>query len=1652
MKQKKFLSFLLAFGLLLMSLGPIQVKAESDVGPKGVIDITVLFPYELKQQSGDFLVSFFYGSKELLHAVPLDKLGEQGMDITSQLMDINGNSVTQGSDLAAAVLSFGKLPLGLYRFVLSGEGYKTYETEILLENYSQHLIISNDNNTFTAGDLNQDGKVDREDLALLKEKLGSFEASYDLNRDKLLDLIDYAYLYNNIKENKSDAIQKNTTMISNAFIDTAKVCENLEKYGVSEQEAQQLFAQEEATSVVQLKTPNGAVISKENPIELEVPISSTCEEIPELQYVVMTVPNDGTEPANGEVVFEDEEGNLHSEKFDTVSELQLFAKSANQTIIIDLGRRIPVKRVIIKITGTTENTKLASIAKVEFLQEMISTPQEERNRVKNVTAKSMDGAVSLSWSNLANVTEYIVSYGIVPGEYTSIYPSVSNSCMIGGLENGIEYYFTVHAKNGDWEGLPSKEVACTPEEQAAPGRVGGVRVEPKNQALKITWGGEKTASYYKLFYKEKDAKQYTVISNITETNYYLAGLTNGVEYWIMVSAVNDYGEGAKSPEVAGTPLEIIVKEPEGIPTYNLIDSSHITNIRLSHPDHYDKTYYPNGIDPWELVDGDYTTTWIARSNWWENQGFVVTFDKAYEMDHVVWVTRLDEERFKNTINRYYVEVWGENDDLTKGGTVLVPMGTSLARNPLSSEGVEILTFPKSSVKQIRVSTKMKDGGPALPSASEIRFHEYYSLVDDIEALFNDVLHTTIADGTTEQKIASYQERLNGNTGEFYVNKNVLARELEIAQSLLPGQTPKKNIVEAETGRNAGKDTNRNFAFTLNDLQPLGIAAKEKEDIIVYAQPDAAGVLPSLVATQYAGEAGGWSQTFALKEGRNIITIPSLTDMVGEKGGSLYLKYYGEGGAKINIFGGTKIPLLNLPDFSFETLTFTGTEFTDPKQAQNKAAVKAYVEELTEYSKTLTQSNLQKAVLNSTEIATKNVLLSLPAKAVESALGSGTLEEKTEVLYKTLAAWEKNMYVHYAVCGLSADAPETRDQYPSSRINIRYMTLTGKAFMYAGGAHIGIGYGSSGGMVNAPMSQNGLFGWGINHEIGHVLDQNGLVIAETTNNIHSLFSQTFNGGDNLGTARLEGGIYDKVLTKTAYGAPGASNNVFVQLAMYWQLHLAYDDIGEASYDFYGRLYKTLREGTITAENSDMLFVKLACHTANKNLYEFFKHWGYEITPETLAYISQFEEEQRPIYYGTDSVKRYLSKGGSSIFNGEYLGVTAQQDNSTIGGTVELTISLPAGIDSSKLIGYEIRRNGVVLAFIRASATGTDTVYRDENITINNAVLTYEVVAYDLAYGTISGTSEPMKLSYDGKLDNSQFEFILNGSTLTLQSTNINDIAGISFYTDADSNILVGGTMSAQTFAETASGDALIMPRTQTVSGDALRATVQIDGKEEEVLLTKAFEKDGFSTYYFTSTSDPEDGSIQIYTTNKLTVTLGQIGYTTEELKSKFYAVSYPGDTIEFYNPQEQAFFGTLAEDYIYDGGQINKGSTIVVGTYRGNPIYNVIKLKAKYSSNVEGEDDDSLEDRILEGEQLLFAIVPENKIVTEISNGIWVYILPESIKEEKLPDTIYAEFYRVDNPDTLEGERLVSNTIPLPVPSLDTLPDIYLTNNLNGETN
>ena len=96
----------------------------------------------------------------------------------------------------------------------------------------------------------------------------------------------------------------------------------------------------------------------------------------------------------------------------------------------------------------------------------------------------------------------------------------------------------------------------------------------------------------------------------------------------------------------------------------------------------------------------------------------------------------------------------------------------------------------------------------------------------------------------------------------------------------------------------------------------------------------------------------------------------------------------------------------------------------------------------------------------------------------------------------------------------------------TRQNIRCMQMFTGAFMYAAGNHIGIGYGSCSGMVGGtPISKmdgnataNGLFGWGIAHEIGHNMDKLGK--AEITNNIYSIMVQTYDGKQNTLASRLE----------------------------------------------------------------------------------------------------------------------------------------------------------------------------------------------------------------------------------------------------------------------------------------------------------------------------------------------------------------------------------------------------------------------------------------------------------------------------------------------------------------------------------------------------
>ena len=149
----------------------------------------------------------------------------------------------------------------------------------------------------------------------------------------------------------------------------------------------------------------------------------------------------------------------------------------------------------------------------------------------------------------------------------------------------------------------------------------------------------------------------------------------------------------------------------------------------------------------------------------------------------------------------------------------------------------------------------------------------------------------------------------------------------------------------------------------------------------------------------------------------------------------------------------------------------------------------------------------------------------------------------------------------------------------------------------------------------------------------------------------------------------------------------------------------------------------------------------------------------------------------------------------------------------------------------------------------------------------------------------------------------------------------------------------------------------------------------------------------------------------------------------------------GDNVELMNADGTPAIGKLTEDYVYDknsGDKIPAGSIIFTGEYKGNPAYNVVVLYDDNGNIVGGLD----EEGSINAQSIILAPDPGDGLLGETSEGIWIYwISPEHA--QNLPSKVRAELYRVDNAQTNEGQRLVSDTTFVEVP--ENLPSISLEN-------
>ena len=477
-----------------------------------------------------------------------------------------------------------------------------------------------------------------------------------------------------------------------------------------------------------------------------------------------------------------------------------------------------------------------------------------------------------------------------------------------------------------------------------------------------------------------------------------------------------------------------------------------------------------------------------------------------------------------------------------------------------------------------------------------------------------------------------------------------------------------------------------------------------------------------------------------------------------------------------------------------------------------------------------------SILNSTEIEGDRITLSLAADKVLKGITDGlsTEEEQVNRVYDTLLAWEQLMKVSYVQQGLlespvdfDGDGKITNtaltelngkseqqffndNRAPRNRINIKYQRMFTGAFMYAGSHHVGIGYGSvadmmkgvpfkfdaNGNLVN--KDEASLFGWGINHEIGHVHDAKGLTYAEVTNNILALITQTFDDED---ASRLEG-AYDQVYDKVTSGSVGLASSGLVKLGMFWQLHLAYDqdntykmlDIntdGDLTNDtFYAKLYRDTREKGIAEneaghDNVAQTFVMRSSDAVGKDLREFFEKWGIVASPKTNEYLDKqnYPKEDKAIYYLNDNARRKRleatnSNNLSSLVMAKNTKVNASFGTDKNGNEItektylnqkEVPLELSVNKDSNKILGYEIIRKEatssgtkeVVSGFVERNADGDVTTYTDVIDAVNNRTFGYKVRAYDYDLNVTEVTEiGTVKVSHDGSIAKSDWKFDTN----------------------------------------------------------------------------------------------------------------------------------------------------------------------------------------------------------------------------------------------------------------------------------------------------
>lgn len=685
--------------------------------------------------------------------------------------------------------------------------------------------------------------------------------------------------------------------------------------------------------------------------------------------------------------------------------------------------------------------------------------------------------------------------------------------------------------------------------------------------------------------------------------------------------------------------------------------------------------YPGALLQY-AIDEDITTHWetgTANSDTFKNE-VILTLDKAVEVDRLTYKPRTINKGFPTKFSIYISPVTtGDNFQKVSEGHYAVTN--------------DMLQIKFDSTKAKRIKFVFEEAYQDWASIGDIRVYKQDTTADQMKNLFTNGLMNEVSEAfNTIEKLEALEEKVNEHP-----LASVYQEDIQLAKDIINNelQTVKTVTVEQHGDRNAHTNQNLKFGFG-NNNQPTGVLAKPGDTVVVYVDAEPGKPLPQLFFSQQEGSFANWGRTVSLHAGKNVITVPEVTQNDGwyhhsvTPGGAVYIvnPYTEEQQGKSPVIRFAKgVEVFPMMDKNTDEQEFL-------------QLLKDYKARL-DADKRANPDVMDRQMIDIVEIVSDHLVFTGTATGAYEAY----VNQEFSPL-QTVNMYNDHMDLVFEYLGL--DGSNELNDVKYTRENIRLAQPFG--YMYAYTNHIGV----QGDVMVSMLTSVG--GWGVDHEMGHRLDIGVRTIGEVTNNmIPQNSSYYYNKPDKR--IPFESHIYKNVISKD--NNEYYSGSYFENLAVFWQLEMIYPG-------YWAKLNRQYRENNVVLDSQDSAndklnqLAKYSSIALELDLTEHFERHGFFVSDETKEFVSQYKKPEVKTWYANYDYIEYKGNG----FEKE-TGLVVER--LTHGEHNQLVFKVNADV-AADVLGYEIFKDEELIGF-----TSTNS-FIDTTTEVGEAV-EYKVIPYD-----------------------------------------------------------------------------------------------------------------------------------------------------------------------------------------------------------------------------------------------------------------------------------------------------------------------------------